>query len=289
MLSFQAVFSSWLQSLLTSAPVQCLCVSVLVDFRPLTLFPLDSVSFYKPVGCTVDKDVKLQKGLVSSISFHLSQREQACWGAKSERGEMRRTNLWRFQKLGGTVLYMRTTAHRFLKWSLSIPSRLVGDSTWFHTLRVKVLAGQASQVCLFLQAIVLRFISLRQCRTEHLQAQRGVERYKQSPGNSQVPARTVKFWDNICSAVSSWQKKKRKAEREIQQSWGSVIIPTSQSCVVIWMCMNIWICMNMNHGQICICWRVKDYLIQNSNKALKLGYLLLPFCFLSSVAFASRW
>lgn len=52
---------------------------------------------------------------------------------------------------------------------------------WFHTLGEGVVrAGKQGKVCLFLQALVLCFVSLRQRGTGHTQTPCGVERYKQA-------------------------------------------------------------------------------------------------------------
>lgn len=172
------------------------------------------------------------------------QRKQVYWGARSERGAMHKTNLWGFQKLGGTVVYLRTAAHHFLKWCLFRGGWWGLRFPGFNHC-VKVLAEQTSEGRSNPASPCSCF-----CFSEAMQEwtftgsvwSGGV---KTSPGNARVPARTVKFWDNICSAVSSWQK-----SEEMQQSWGSIKTPTSQSCVVIGKYM-------INHVQICRCWRSK--------------------------------
>lgn len=132
---------------LTSTLVQCLCVSVLVDYLSFTLLPLDLVSFNKAAACTVDKEVKLQKENKWVEGWRVREvkcAEQTCEGFKSLEG-----------------LFFTGEQLLTIFWNgLCTLSRLVGGSDCLlsYTMYEGVgKVGKWRKVWLFLQTLVLSF------------------------------------------------------------------------------------------------------------------------------------
>lgn len=157
---------------------QFLC---LLDYLHFKLLPSEWVSFYKTIDSIVHKEVTCQKDLINCISFHLFQRNERAEGQRVKEVKCTEEISEDFRSLEELIFKWGEVPTNFwnhlsLFWIVCWVALLIAGTTCEGVDRT----SKWRKVCLFLQALVLGFVSLRRCRTEHLQAHRGVERYKQA-------------------------------------------------------------------------------------------------------------